>query len=275
MVAAESFGGRVLAVLSRRALAFRPPNQSTGRIASTWQRNAGASPGDLTFSESLLALGYNLDRRLDVRISAFESDAIRISLRGINVATFASLVKVHSSLIAASSYMSSSRIESSSRTLRWRQERGVSAIQQAADYASEATSHFISVPLGWGGWDRLLAMQQLASNLDRMAWAVAGIPRRDLREELQVVSSQIRPLRITIERALTRLTKITDDFTGADLSDANIEGIDLTDLKWSESTIWPPGWADRVRRSSDEKSPGVYVVKPSGGGSNWSRMLGV
>ena len=40
------------------------------------------------------------------------------------------------------------------------------------------------------------------------------------------------------------------DFAGADLTDAELGGFSLVGVRWSATTRWPPGWRERIERSS-------------------------
>lgn len=50
------------------------------------------------------------------------------------------------------------------------------------------------------------------------------------------------------------------DFTGADLSAVDLDGVPLTGVRWSATTRWPEGWAERVTVRSDVHRPGEFVV---------------
>ncbi|MBK6018709.1 hypothetical protein [Streptomyces sp. MBT53] len=55
--------------------------------------------------------------------------------------------------------------------------------------------------------------------------------------------------------------ELADDFEGADVSGVgNLEVDTLGGLRWNEETRWPSRWAEDIRRSSIETSPGVFVV---------------
>ncbi|HEY1175721.1 MAG TPA: hypothetical protein VGF17_06160, partial [Phytomonospora sp.] len=51
------------------------------------------------------------------------------------------------------------------------------------------------------------------------------------------------------------------DFTGADLSAADLDDVPLTGIRWSPATRWPAGWAGHVAERSAEREPGVYVIR--------------
>jgi hypothetical protein len=61
---------------------------------------------------------------------------------------------------------------------------------------------------------------------------------------------------------ITTLTSAADDFTGADLRQAHLRGVPLEGLRWSESTRWPDGWAEPIRRASVPIASGVYEIRP-------------
>jgi hypothetical protein len=61
-----------------------------------------------------------------------------------------------------------------------------------------------------------------------------------------------------------RIRVLLDDFTHADLSTIDLAGIDLTGLRWSATTQWPPAFVDTVRRHSRETNPGSEVFEVVG-----------
>ena len=61
---------------------------------------------------------------------------------------------------------------------------------------------------------------------------------------------------------ITTLTNAADDFTDADLRQADLRGVPLEGLRWSESTRWPDGWAEPIRRMSVSIASGVYEIRP-------------
>ncbi|WP_432033643.1 hypothetical protein [Streptomyces antibioticus] len=79
--------------------------------------------------------------------------------------------------------------------------------------------------------------------------------------------NRIYTLLLLVKRAEKRANRAADDFISADLSGAQLGGINLGGLKWSEATVWPPGWSDRLRRASTESEPGIFVVTIDGNGS--------
>ncbi|MEU0207119.1 hypothetical protein ABZ235_02180 [Streptomyces canus] len=85
------------------------------------------------------------------------------------------------------------------------------------------------------------------------------------------VLDRIRVRTLDLAQALSdaelEVGELADDFEGADLSwvvDLDMAG--LGGLRWNEETRWPSRWAERVRRSSREASPGVFVVEPTRSG---------
>jgi len=51
------------------------------------------------------------------------------------------------------------------------------------------------------------------------------------------------------------------DFTGADLSSVDLDGVPLAGVRWSAATRWPEGWAERVAAHSVARGPGEFAVR--------------
>ncbi|GGU84356.1 hypothetical protein GCM10010260_16750 [Streptomyces filipinensis] len=270
MVAAESFGGRVLAVLSRRAPAFRPPDLPTGHDGPTMGEGCDDSLDTPSFVQALLERGYALDRRFDLKLSSIENDAERLALRDIYGSVQEELIRGNTALTMARSYALRGE-------LSFRQRKITKWIDQASTCMIAIGGLFLSPDVGQGGWVHPYAggtAIRLSENLEILSSTVSAIPLRKARVQLPAVAGVIDAVHVSISRAFRKISKARDDFTGSDLSDANLESVNLTGLRWSDSTIWPPGWEERVRRSSEEKEPGVYVINSSGSGQP-SRTLGV
>lgn len=65
--------------------------------------------------------------------------------------------------------------------------------------------------------------------------------------------------------ARDNLLDTANNFCGADLSDVNLEGVDLVGVRWDNATRWPTSeWAARLYRASVEDPPGsgVFTVLP-------------
>jgi hypothetical protein len=61
------------------------------------------------------------------------------------------------------------------------------------------------------------------------------------------------------------LAEVGDDFVGADLRSADrVAPGDLTGVRWSLTTTWPPSWEERVRRASVEIEPEIFEVREDG-----------
>jgi hypothetical protein len=84
----------------------------------------------------------------------------------------------------------------------------------------------------------------------------------------------LRALQRTFEQRVGRrlprlraetLRLVLDDFTAADLSDADFQGVDMTGMRWSEQgTRWPATVdTDEVRKASEEDpaGSGTYVIR--------------
>jgi hypothetical protein len=63
-----------------------------------------------------------------------------------------------------------------------------------------------------------------------------------------------------------RLNKLAADFTGVDLGEASLSGLDLTGVRWSKTTRWPMADVDWIVAASEPVGSGVYVIKESSAG---------
>jgi len=56
------------------------------------------------------------------------------------------------------------------------------------------------------------------------------------------------------------LDQVADDFIGADLRSASLDGVSLEGIRWSTATRWPADWEERIRAGSFELEPGVFEI---------------
>ncbi|MFI5851772.1 hypothetical protein ACIA7R_28765 [Micromonospora chalcea] len=59
-----------------------------------------------------------------------------------------------------------------------------------------------------------------------------------------------------------RIDGLRSDFVGADLRNAPLSSINLSGVRWSSTTQWPPEWAGHVRRTSIVIGPDLFEVQP-------------
>lgn len=72
----------------------------------------------------------------------------------------------------------------------------------------------------------------------------------------------VRALAVDLVRALDLLEKSITSMVGADLTAADLTGIPLAGVRWSDETRWPPGWEGRIRRESVAVGPGQWEIRP-------------
>jgi hypothetical protein len=60
---------------------------------------------------------------------------------------------------------------------------------------------------------------------------------------------------------LDALELALNDFTAVDMRGVDLTGANLMGLRWSNETIWPEGWTERIRDISDDLGSGVFVVR--------------
>ncbi|MFF3886171.1 hypothetical protein [Streptomyces sp. NPDC001914] len=71
---------------------------------------------------------------------------------------------------------------------------------------------------------------------------------------------------IALSKAVAEVERASNDFVGADLTNAHLDGLLLDGILWDDTTRWPPQWEMRVRRASllcDEEE-GIRVVAAEG-----------
>ncbi|MFG2351525.1 hypothetical protein [Streptomyces phaeochromogenes] len=69
-----------------------------------------------------------------------------------------------------------------------------------------------------------------------------------------------------LARAVVEVEQASNDFVGADLTNAKLDGVPLEGILWDATTLWPAQWETRVRRASlpcDEEE-GVLIVAAEG-----------
>ncbi|MET8138406.1 hypothetical protein ABZV24_42170 [Streptomyces sp. NPDC005251] len=69
-----------------------------------------------------------------------------------------------------------------------------------------------------------------------------------------------------LAKAVAEVQQASNDFVGADLTNAQLEGLLLDGILWDDTTCWPPEWEMRVRHASllcDEEE-GIRVVAAEG-----------
>ncbi|MFF7656712.1 hypothetical protein ACFZCY_44085 [Streptomyces sp. NPDC007983] len=69
---------------------------------------------------------------------------------------------------------------------------------------------------------------------------------QDLCDDLEQASTRA----MALSRAVAEVEKISNDFVGADLRQANLDGVLLEGIRWDAATVWPEGWEALVRRAS-------------------------
>lgn len=69
-----------------------------------------------------------------------------------------------------------------------------------------------------------------------------------------------------LARAVAEVERAGNDFVGADLTSAKLDGVPLEGILWDATTLWPAQWETRVRRASlpSGAEQGVLVVAAEG-----------
>ncbi|TXS68883.1 hypothetical protein EAO76_26315 [Streptomyces sp. sk2.1] len=96
-----------------------------------------------------------------------------------------------------------------------------------------------------------------------------------VRRQVPVAQRLLREVRLATTESQNLLERAADDFSGADLRNFDLTSIDLSWVRWDESTRWPTGWAARIRRMSVQQSPGLWVVMPANVDSSVGHLMDV
>lgn len=87
--------------------------------------------------------------------------------------------------------------------------------------------------------------------------------RELLRDSEATLHAQIEdgPFVLALQLATRRIAESILDMSGVDLGHEDLEGIDLTGIRWSRSTIWPAELAMEVELRSVEIQPGLFEIR--------------
>jgi hypothetical protein len=65
------------------------------------------------------------------------------------------------------------------------------------------------------------------------------------------------------------LVRFLADFSGADLAELELESVSLLGMRWSSTTVWPPGWAERIRERSVQVAPDLFEIREDPRVNEW------
>ncbi|MBQ1160426.1 hypothetical protein KBZ21_20350 [Streptomyces sp. A73] len=72
---------------------------------------------------------------------------------------------------------------------------------------------------------------------------------------------------VALEAAIESVVSASNDFCGADLNSAALEGVSLAGIIWNLDTVWPAGWEERILRTSlprnEAETELVVAAEPS------------
>ncbi|OLF15894.1 hypothetical protein [Actinophytocola xanthii] len=92
--------------------------------------------------------------------------------------------------------------------------------------------------------------RSLAHDLENVrGWVTLGNTRR------------AREVAWSIVRTREDLVHALADFSGVDLAELELESANLAGVRWSSTTVWPPGWAERIRERSVQVAPDLFEVR--------------
>lgn len=252
-IPAESFAGRVLAVLSRRSPGLRPPRKPSGLFETP---QTGPPQDDVT--------GLSL---ADVT-AHWKSVSPRERLRRRN-----DLLKVAELLEAAAAYDALDRAP----VLTFAVDRALGlAVDLAVDLDLDLACDLAHALNLAHTLERALAVDPDRA-LDRaLALSLARDIAHDLDHALALALDLARVLTLTLNltrdldviEARDNLIDAASNFVGTDLTAVSLAAVDLAGISWDIGTQWPtPEWAARMRSASVEDPPGsgVFVVLPDEG----------
>ncbi|WP_327667985.1 MULTISPECIES: hypothetical protein [unclassified Streptomyces] len=85
---------------------------------------------------------------------------------------------------------------------------------------------------------------------------------QDLADDLEQAHRQAKSL----SRAVAEVEKASNNFIGADLGSADLEGVLLKGIRWDADTCWPQQWETLIRRASlpavDEDGVLIVIAEP-------------
>jgi hypothetical protein len=235
-IAAESFTGRFLAAVSRRAPAFRPAQPlSPARLDPYVLKRAARVQAAVK--------GITAAERLEARAS------VRY-LSSVLTYVAASVERASSDLAFLASEDYEARLAPAWRT-------------QSAFYDQFDRSPALRV-LKAEVLELLITVQVETQRCADTAFpngftVVRSIDALSHGPELQVRLAKAADVMADVSQALQLAA---NDFSGADLSHVRLEQQNLAWLRWDASTRWPTGWAERIRQMSLETAPGGFVVQP-------------
>ncbi|MGW7528853.1 hypothetical protein [Streptomyces sp. NPDC054783] len=267
---ADTFPGRVLAVLSRRSPAFRPRPGQPATVAGAlrhWLRaspRVSASTGiarvsapDPTGIARTTASMYAWDPLVRIvmraRVDRLHEVVDVARDRAYSVAdSLDRLARVHWQL---------SRIEAFGDAFR--------AAEDCASAVTEARERAFAVAVEIENGQVRQDIHAFAAAIAEAFDAATSMHRVSTYQQGRHVSptavekarAQAFALAQEFAVAAEALTRVRDDFRGAALTDAVLDDLPLAGVTWDVRTSWPLSWDDRIRRASDRIGPGVYVVR--------------
>jgi hypothetical protein len=276
---AESFLGRVVAVLSRRSPGFRPPAPRRAAAAPPPPARTAPAPvavlPDVPVSLPATAVqGPTLAEataewkhapaatRLRRRRSLHElADALGSVHRGVKEGAgdlAHTLDAAHAKARALDPVISRALDGTRAEARELGLTRELIRQLERAEAREPDLSHSPDVDLD------LVHELTRARELSRTHARIRALAR-ELTRARHLARELTRTLADDLREAAANLASAADDFLGADLTGVDLTRLDVAGVRWDTATRWPsPEWGDRVRRASVEHPPGsgVFVVLP-------------
>ncbi|GAB2328792.1 hypothetical protein [Streptomyces albogriseolus] len=279
-LAAHSFAGRLIAVLSRRSPAFRPPRPRLSTQAPHKRTKAATVLDKVQPNLKHFYLAQNTYGRIMEEVQAAEvalrrlqnsadhlSDATRMENRTTTQAAkkhFAvarSKIKEITNLNLsplASSGEYRHRLITTHETAK--HLSAVDAALRQATAPAHPASDDMALHLFMSRISELVRL--LAYQCGECAVALSGPRFLGVAPRLERVRVTIARMKVLSEEAAILLDSVCDDYAGADLREVDISVANLSWLRWDEETKWPLAWAQQIRRMSIEVSPGHWIIQP-------------
>lgn len=293
-LAADSFAGRLVAVISRRSPAFRRPTAARSSFSASPATAEPAERGELhdlkpkrthfrlaKNTYELLLEDHRADELVFERLKASAS-ALAAPERMDNRATLHTLKKAFADFALLLEPLTNLPLNIFASSWQVKERRRAAHSAAASSEATAAVFERVNLPLV--DVRRSMELRTFSTVLSQVVESIRFHSREcallldgpvymGSAPRLETVRLTISRLQASLEAVITLLDEVADDYSGADLREADLESANLSWLRWDEGTRWPLTWESQIRRMSIEVSPGHWVVQPIGADENLDLMV--